>query len=192
MKGIVSFKQPGESDDLATILLKNLSVFQAFARNRLGDEQLAADAVQDSLLKAIKSQSDPADKENIMAWFYRILRNVITDLHRRQATRDRAISSYSMESETTSDGLKSFVCQCLHALIPAMEPAYAELIRRHDLDGETQEEIANDLGITRNNLKVRLHRARQQLRSLLEKSCTVCASHGCLDCDCDSAPHHKN
>jgi DNA-directed RNA polymerase specialized sigma24 family protein len=42
-------------DALATTLLSNLAAFQAFARRRLVDEQLAADAVQESLLRALKA-----------------------------------------------------------------------------------------------------------------------------------------
>ncbi len=174
----------GESEELATLLLNHLSKFQAFARRRLGDEQLAADAVQESLLKAIKAEPNLVDRENLLSWFYRILRNVLTDLHRRKAASERAMAIYAADHETGSDEIESTACQCLYSLLPAMEPAYADLIRRHDLGGASQSEISKELGITPNNLKVRLHRARRQLRGLLEKTCTICASHGCLDCDC--------
>lgn len=190
MKDIETNSPSGQSEELATLLLNHLSTFQAFARRRLGDEQLAADAVQESLLKAIKAEPDLADRENLLAWFYRILRNVLTDQHRRKAASERAMATYAADFESSSEEIETAACQCLHALLPAMEPSYAELIRRYDLNNESQEKISHDLGITRNNLKVRLHRARQQLRNLLEKTCTICASHGCLDCDC--APQPKN
>jgi len=45
--------------------------------------------------------------------------------------------------------------------------------------------VAKELGITPNNLKVRRHRARQQLRERLEEVCRTCAKHGCLDCSCE-------
>jgi predicted RNA polymerase sigma factor len=37
---------------------------------------------------------------------------------------------------------------------------------------------------TRNNLTVRLHRARKHLREALSNNCRACAKHGCLDCTC--------
>lgn len=49
---------------------------------------------------------------------------------------------------------------------------------------ESPAAVAADLGITRNNLKVRRHRARKQLRARLEDLCRLCAHHGCLDCTC--------
>jgi RNA polymerase sigma-70 factor (ECF subfamily) len=185
MKHIDTNPPTGGSEDLSTVLLNHLGAFHAFARRRLGDEQLAADAVQESLPKALKAEPNLSDRENLLAWFYRILRNVLTDLHRRKAAGDRAMSAYATDFEAASEGEKTEICGCLHALLPAMEPSYADLIRRHEFQGVSQSDLAQELGITPNNLKVRLHRARRQLRSLLEKTCTVCASHGCLDCTCE-------
>ena len=37
-------------------LLENVREFTSFARKRLGDPELAADAVQESLLKALRSK----------------------------------------------------------------------------------------------------------------------------------------
>lgn len=187
MKNIEPTQPSAGPEDLSTVLLDHLGAFRAFARRRLGDDQLAADAVQESLLKAIRAEPGLSDRENLLAWFYRILRNVLTDLHRRRAAGNRATSAYAADLETASDGDADMaeICGCLHALLPAMQPACADLIRRHELDGVPQAELAQELGITANNLKVRLHRARRQLRALLEKACTVCATHGCLDCSCE-------
>jgi RNA polymerase sigma-70 factor (ECF subfamily) len=41
------------------------------------------------------------------------------------------------------------------------------------------------LGITVNNLAVRLHRARKQMRARLEKFCRDCSTAACVDCTCD-------
>jgi len=59
-----------------------------------------------------------------------------------------------------------------------------------DLDGQPADAVAKQIGISRNNLKVRLHRARRQLRTRLEQTCQLCATHGCLDCHCE--PTEKN
>ena len=190
MNSIVSIQPSGGPEALAATLLGNLTKFHAFARKRLGDEQLAADAVQESLLKAMKAEPNLSDRENVLAWFYRILRNVLTDLHRRKAVRDRAMATYAVDFESASEEEKSEICTCLHGLLPAMEPSYASLIRRHDLEGISQSEIAKSDGITPNNLKVKLHRARKQLKGLLEKTCNMCATHGCLDCTCDTTDHN--
>jgi RNA polymerase sigma factor (sigma-70 family) len=179
-------------DALATTLLSNLGAFQAFARRRLGDEQLAADAVQESLLRALNADHKLGDHENVLAWFYRILRNVLTDLHRRRAAQTRGLERFAAESEFAGEAndaaLEQTACACFRSLLPTLRPEYARVLELSDLNGEPAEQVAEKLGISKNNLKVRLHRARRQLRERLEQTCQMCATHGCLDCQCDPPP----
>jgi RNA polymerase sigma-70 factor (ECF subfamily) len=54
----------------------------------------------------------------------------------------------------------------------------------HDLDGLTAVEIASRLGITLENAKIRLHRARAALRTALEAGCSFsCDERGVLVCE---------
>ena len=176
-------------DALATTLLSNLAAFQAFARRRLGDDQLAADAVQESLLRALKSDHKISDDDNLVAWFYRILRNVLTDLHRRRAAQSRGLERYAtnaaIERELDDAEVEQAACACFRELLPTLRPDYARALQLSDLDGKPADAVAEQLGISKNNLKVRLHRARRQLRARLEQTCKMCATHGCLDCSCE-------
>ena len=166
-------------------LLTELETFTAFARSRVGDPHLAADVVQDSLLKAVKSADQLRENESVTAWFYRILRRKIIDLYRRRATSQAALDRLENELNVPPDAAEErVVCACLESLIPTLKPEYANLIRRLDLGGEAVEVTAAALGLNTNNLRVRHHRARQQLRERLEQTCRMCAKHGCLDCTC--------
>ena len=172
------------ANDASTALLENLNEFVAFARARVADPELAADVVQESLLKAIKSSEQLRDGETARAWFYRILRHTIIDLYRRRDAEQRALEK--LENEPPDSAETNVVCRCLDRLIPALKPEYAALVRAVDLEEKAIEVIAKELQITANNANVRLHRARQQLRDRLEQTCKVCATHGCLDCSCDA------
>jgi RNA polymerase sigma factor (sigma-70 family) len=170
---------------IETHLLQELEQFTNFVRSRVGDPHLAADVVQDSLLKAIKSAEQLRNDENVTAWFYRILRRSIIDLYRRRAANQAALKRLERESDSPPDNEeKRIACACIETLIPTLKSDYAELIRRLDLGGETPEHVGTALGLTANNLRVRHHRARQQLRERLEQTCRMCAKHGCLDCTC--------
>lgn len=185
MTSLMPTPDPALQDALATTLLANLGAFQSFARNRLRDDQLAADAVQESLLRALKAGDKLTDDTNLLAWFYRILRNVLTDLHRRRVTQTAALGRFADEAAAGADDEKEtqrVACACLAGLLPTLRPEYARVLQLADLDGEAPEIVAGKVGITRNNLKVRLHRARRQLRERLEQTCSACATHGCLDC----------
>jgi RNA polymerase sigma-70 factor (ECF subfamily) len=178
-------------NEIQTHLLAHLHVFVGFARKRLGDADLGADAVQESLLKAIRAKDQIRDEERAKAWFYRILRRTIIDLYRRRDARDRAIENLQREVDgPLGDDEDRLVCACMDRLIATLTPQYAALIRRLDLNLEDPASVAASLGISKNNLNVRSHRARQQLKQRLEETCRVCAQHGCLDCHC-SKPEHS-
>lgn len=173
---------------LATTLLANLSAFQSFARGRLHNDDLAADAVQESLFRALKSDRVPSAEGNVIGWFYRILRNVLTDLHRRRTAQVKALERFAKEpsSGITDDELHKQACACVAALLPTLKPEYAQVLQLADVEDQPARAVAEEIGISPNNLKVRLHRARQQLRQRLEQTCKLCATHGCLDCTCHS------
>ena len=168
-------------------LLKNLQTFIAFARKRVGDPHLAEDVVQDSLLKALRSDRKPVGDEDVIAWFYRILRHSIIDLYRRNDVRARALERFQAELPLQPDhDDKRVLCQCVKRLLPNLPDQYRELLQRIDLDGASPKEAASALGLTQNNVTVRLHRARKRLHAELEETCKACSKHGCLDCTCDS------
>ena len=169
-------------------LLKNLQTFVAFTRKRVGDPHLAEDVVQESLLKAMRSDRKPAADEDVIAWFYRILRRSIIDLYRRRDARERALDRLQAElPEQPTAATERVLCQCVKRLLSGLPEQYRDVLQRIDVDGATPKDAAAALGLKTNNLTVRLHRARHRLRAELTQSCKVCSKHGCLDCTCDPA-----
>lgn len=171
---------------LATYFVENRSRILAFIRGKAGDDALAEDILQDSLLNALRSSPEVDSSEALTAWLYRIVRNAITDAHRRHGARQRKLDGYALElpdTEMTPED-EAALCACFADLLPAMKPEYAEVLEFVELGAVTAQDMAARLGITENNLKVRRHRARRQLREFLETTCRTCAEHGCLDCTC--------
>lgn len=166
-------------------ILENLQTFIGFARKRVGDAHLAEDVVQESLVKALAADRKPAGEEDTVAWFYRILRRSIIDLYRRHDVRKRALERMEQEMpEAPSAADERLLCQCFKRLLPSVPEQYRELLQQIDLDGKQPAEVAAALGVSKNNLTVRLHRARKHLREMLSKNCRACSKHGCLDCTC--------
>jgi RNA polymerase sigma factor (sigma-70 family) len=169
-------------------ILKNLQVFVAFARNRLGDHHLAEDVVQESLIKALASDRHPDTDEETTTWFYRILRRSIIDVYRKQGARKRALERLEKElPESPDEQEERELCKCFKRLLPLVPEQYRELLEEVDLKGKPPEDVATTLGVTRNNLTVRLHRARKHLRKALTDNCGACSSHGCINCTCQEA-----
>jgi RNA polymerase sigma factor (sigma-70 family) len=167
-------------------LTQNLDAFVNFVRSRTGDAELAADIVQDCLLKAMRSDVEPRDGEASVQWFYRVLRHAVIDAHRRRTARAKALTAYATEwPESLEPEDERRLCQCIDTILPALSGTDADLIRRVDLGGESPAAIAATTGERVNTLHVRLYRARRELRRQLEQLCRTCAKHGCLDCECD-------
>ena len=165
--------------------MAQLEMFTAFARKRVNDPELAADVVQESLLKAVKSAEQLREEENVTAWFYRILRRTIIDLYRRKAANKRAMEALEAHMDAPADKEEErTACACVAGLVPTLKPEYGDLVKRLDLEGEAPEMVAKALGVTPNNLRVRHHRARLQLKEKVEAVCQMCAKHGCMDCTC--------
>lgn len=178
--------------ELLPHLLSRESDFRSFLRRRVADDALAEDLLQQSFMRAVQQEHQVEQPEQVVAWFYRILRNATVDYYRARVADDRKIEAFIQELAVTGtdrtpafDELRPTVCACLQRLLPRLRPAYADLLNRIDLEGESPAAVAKDLGVSPNNLTVRLHRARQALRKTLEESCGICTKHGCLNCTCD-------
>jgi RNA polymerase sigma-70 factor (ECF subfamily) len=166
------------------IFIENRGRFLGFLRRHVGNEAEAEDLLQHALLKAIRRQEQWDGKDDVLAWFYRILRNALIDHYRSRAADRRKAETLERQSPPLPED-RDGLCACFEALLPSLKPEYAEALRRVDLGEEEPAGVAEALGISPNNLGVRLHRARQALRKSLEATCGVCSRHGCLDCACD-------
>ena len=179
-------------NDIIQRLLEHESAFRVFLRRRVGDETLAEDLLQQSLVRAVQRHHSVRNDDSVVAWFYTIIRHTLIDYHRSNGAEARRNEAFLQEltlsgddTEPPLDEVKATVCTCLHRLLPMLRSNYAELIRRIDLEDDSPKCVAEELKISQNNLTVRLHRARQALRASLEQSCGVCSKHGCLNCTCE-------
>ena len=161
--------------------------FLRMLTQRLGNTETAEEVLQQFYLRAVSRAFDLRQRESILAWLYRLLSTVLADYARREATRRRQETAYAQHQALTREDpeLESTVCTCLYALLPTLKPEYADILRRVDLLGEPRQQVAAALGVTVQNVTVRLHRARQAIKRALLLSCTTCPEHGFLRCACD-------
>ncbi|MGE3702553.1 MAG: RNA polymerase sigma factor [Hyphomicrobiaceae bacterium] len=164
----------------------------SFLQRRLGSPETAEDVLQTFVLRAIERSNQLRDVRTVRGWLSRILATTIVDHQRRSARRRQREAVMSpddleaLEIEPDEE-LDEAVCNCLYKLLPTLKPEYAEVIWRVDLLGEPRDRVAASLGVTLNNIAVRLHRGRQALKNRLEEMCLTCPIHGFLDCRCEEA-----
>lgn len=165
--------------------------FQRFLIARTGSEAEAEDLLQRSLLRALQSNAQLRRGEKAVPWFYRILRNAISDHYRQKTSEQRRTDRLWTEMQAAGEDFAAppkdwnrVVCTCFSGLLPGLNPRYAKLIQRIDLNGESKKAVSRELKISVGTLEVALHRARRSLRQRLELFCGACSREKCLECSC--------
>jgi RNA polymerase sigma-70 factor (ECF subfamily) len=175
------------SPEVAQVLVENHRRFLQFLEARVGRRDVAEEILQDAFVRGLGRGGAIRESEAATAWFYRVLRNALTDYYRRQGTRARALDAVQYElAQSEDEEVMREVCACVTSLLDTLKPEYAEAVRSLDLTGTDVAEFAKLQGITPNNARVRLHRAREALHKQLVRSCGTCAQHGCIDCTCQA------
>jgi RNA polymerase sigma-70 factor (ECF subfamily) len=156
----------------------------AVARRLLRNEEDAKDAVQEAFLNAFRSLDSFEGASQVSTWLYRITMNTtLMKLRSRRRKPEESIEEFlptfledghhtlhPPEWRDSADVLlerredRDFVRSCIDAL----PESYRTVLILRDVEELDAEETARALALTENVVKVRLHRARQALRSLLE------------------------
>jgi RNA polymerase sigma factor (sigma-70 family) len=180
-----------QDPEVLRILVDNHARFLAFLERRVGSRDLAEDILQEAHVRGWQHAGSLRNTESAMAWFYRVLRNAITDHFRRQDSQRRTLGRISAEAQDAvaahDPELEAAVCACVASLVDTLKPEYATALRKVEVEGMSVRGYAEEAGITAGNAGVRLHRARDALRRQVARTCSTCAEHGCLDCDCRKA-----
>ena len=171
--------------DAVAILVENHRSFLRFLEHRVGSREVAEDILQTAFGRAVDHAGELRD-ESVVAWFYRVLRNAVTDHFRRADVARRGVAAFAheVETEVAPEEVHEAICGCVRALAGTLKPEYAEALEHIDVQGMAVKDFAAAKGITAGNAGVRLARARAALRGQVVASCGTCAEHGCFDCHC--------
>jgi RNA polymerase sigma-70 factor (ECF subfamily) len=157
----------------------------AVARRLLREEEDARDVVQEAFLAAFRSIHRFAGGSRLSTWLHRIVVNAaLMRLRNRTRRPEEPIETLlpkfqddghqvdhpSVDWEETADTLlqRRQVRELVRASIDRLPESYRTVLLLRDIEGLTTAEAARLVGVTENALKIRLHRARQALRTLLD------------------------
>jgi len=127
----------------------------------VGDD--AEDVVQEAVLRAFLSMSRLRDPDKFESWLCGIALNVAKMRLRRAATESRVLAAAGHMTVAADAEPLEDVRQAV-ALLP---PAQRDAVLLHYVDGLSCDEVAAALGSTPGAVRVRLHRARTELRRRL-------------------------
>ena len=146
------------------------------------DEWAADDLIQETFLRIQENLSSLRDPSKMSSWIFRIAYHLCQD-HFRQlkaAQRKESIDEEKIESledifvreEVVQKHLEQReMGQCVQNQIDLLPQSLRAVLVLFDIMEFNHQEIADTLGITIENVKVRLHRARKKLKAILEEKC---------------------
>jgi RNA polymerase sigma-70 factor (ECF subfamily) len=155
----------------------------AVARRFMRCEQDCHDALQDAFISAFKAMDRFEANARLSTWLHRITVNACLMKLRNSASRhetsiDELLPTFNWTGHHTrhpaavseaSDEVESQETRDLvHRAIDQLPDAYRTVLLMRDIEELDTETTARLLETTENNVKTRLHRARQALRTLLE------------------------
>ena len=155
-----------------------------------GDREEAKDLDQEVFLKVDKGLSKFEGRSSLSTWIYRIATNVSHDRFRsasfqkgkKQTLTDGFIEEnkedanvWTGEREASSDQQLEGkeMSSCINRYIYDLNEDYQKVLVLSEYEGLKNKEIANILGVTIDTIKIRIHRARTQLKKRMEKGCDI-------------------
>ena len=144
------------------VLVDNRARFLAFLEKRAGGRDAAEEILQQAYVRGMDRGGGLRAGESAVAWFYRLLRNVLADHWRHGDAERRALAAYAGEAALTAaedDALLEAVCGCVTGLVDTLKPDLAAIIRGVDLERVPLRAYAARAGISANNAAVAAPRA---------------------------------
>ncbi len=177
----------GDTESFARLAEDHRRLAASVAYSILSDLHLAADAVQDSFLKAFQRLGQLQEPEAFHAWFLNIVRATALDLLRKRRRGQRRVmaldptgdrngggggagSRAAMESgnSTPPDLLeRQEDAHIIREALASLSPDYREVILLKHLEGRSYREMARLLKTSVRAVESKLFRARQQLSQYL-------------------------
>ncbi len=154
---------------------------------RMAGEAEAEDLAQEVFEKVSRSLENFRGDSELSTWVYRIATNTALDRLRRRGAPAGSVDPSAAEVADAETGrniwtgetpqtlenrvIRGEMNACIREIINGLPENYRTVIILGDLEGFQDREIAEILGLSLRNAKIRLHRARVQLRKALEKAC---------------------
>ena len=146
----------------------------------VGNPEDAADVVQESFLSAYQSLANFKGDSQFFTWLYRIAVNAAITHKRRQKTGMKTIktsdSSPGVEPlDMTASNRPGHAIESaederwVHDALQRLSPEHRAVLVMKDMEDMRYEDMAEILGVAVGTIRSRLHRARLELKDLLER-----------------------
>jgi RNA polymerase sigma-70 factor (ECF subfamily) len=163
----------------------NRDFLRSVLRRYTETDETARDLLQETFFQALRSLPNFRGESKLTTWLYSIAKNVALARYRKDKRRSpleqetlTRVAAREEEGERPGAGHVSWdpveettrneETALVHDALEELSANYREIIELRDLEEKSTREVAEELGLTRVNVRVRLHRARQKLSEVLD------------------------
>lgn len=139
------------------------------------------DILQETFVRMQRGIAGLRDGERFGGWVYRIAKHAIIDAARASAKQPIPSSSIAnhqfepgaYESGAEAADLQAELGECVALFVARLPARYRAAITLTELEGLTQRDAADMLGISLSGMKSRVQRGRERIRDMFDECCRV-------------------
>ena len=164
----------GDSEAFGVLFVRHRDRLWAVALRTLGDQEEAADALQDAMISAFRRAGDFRGESAVTTWLHRIVVNACLDRIRRRAARpatsgmdEQTLDALAQGSALADPGVDKDTALDVLAALRTLGPQQRAVLVLVDMLGYPVADTAEILGISPGTVKSRCARGRARLLPLL-------------------------
>jgi len=171
---VVALVRAGDREAYRILVRRYQDVLYRYALRMTGSPDAAADLTQAAFVKGYTHLRRCRDPDRFGAWLFRILANGCKDYLKSRRRQDVSLDEgLPLHAGPGADPLANLERAELARLLGRAlgrlpEPQREAFLLKH-VEGRSYEEIAELVGVSVPALKMRVHRAREMLKAMLEK-----------------------
>lgn len=144
-----------------------------YIKSKVSDEYAAEDILQEVFIKIYKNADQLSNPAGLKTWLYRITYNTIVDYYRKNNDRYVQLEEigHNAVSGEREANMNAEIANCLKFVLARLPERYREPLELFEISEMKHREIAEKLDITLSGSKMRIQRAKEQLRSALNECC---------------------
>lgn len=174
----------GTNEGFEALVRSEAGRLLAVTRRIVGNDEDARDAVQEAFISAYRARAQFGGDSKVSTWLHRIAVNAaLSKLRSRKRRPEESIDDllprflpnghHNREFRSWTEPVDQMLArqetaELVRRKIDELPESFRTALMLRDIEGFSTQETADLLGTTANAVKLRLHRARLALRTLLE------------------------
>lgn len=141
---------------------------------KTGHQDHCHDIHQEVYIRMMQKMDKIKNADNLKSYLFRMADNAVTDYYRKKTNK-----SFELRPEELEEPDLSYIQEpeirladcCLRPMIESMEPVYRDALIMTELEGLSQKQYAEKVGISVANAKIRVFRAKDKLKKIIMDCC---------------------